>query len=183
MEHSIFWYIYCLPLYWIVLIIIFLVAVWIILGNLFQKKRFWTAVNRIIGIISLGVICYLTLCRNVKDNGEAILIPFYSFVEMKVQPEIGRQMLMNLFLFVPLGLSAPYAIECIVNNRLRTILISIGLAFGLSVLIESVQYLFKLGLCEMDDVITNTLGAAIGVVPYMITSRKTHMTDRSSPEI
>lgn len=170
MEHGIFWYIYRQPLYVIALAIILLVALWTLAGRLLYGRRIWTVLNRVIVIISIGTICYLTLRRNERETGELILIPFYSFVEMKEQPEIGRQMLMNLFMFVPLGLSAPFAIADIVKNRSRTILFSIGFAFVSSLLIECMQYFLKLRLCEVDDVITNTLGAVIGGIPYMIAS-------------
>lgn len=36
------------------------------------------------------------------------------------------------------------------------------LAIGLSFFIEGLQYFFGLGLCELDDVIGNSLGAWLG---------------------
>ena len=40
----------------------------------------------------------------------------------------------------------------------------IGFAFALSVLIETLQYLLGSGVTEVEDVILNTLGAALGTL-------------------
>lgn len=43
-----------------------------------------------------------------------------------------------------------------------------GILYGflLSVTVELLQYVFCLGYCEMDDVLHNTIGAAIGVLAF-----------------
>ena len=48
---------------------------------------------------------------------------------------------------------------------------TILIAAAFSTCIEAVQFIFKLGLCETDDVIMNTLGAAIGTLSYVATQR------------
>ena len=58
----------------------------------------------------------------------------------------------NIFLFIPFGLLFP-------SNRFRIVCFS---AMVFSIAIEVAQYLFMLGLAEIDDVICNTLGAAVG---------------------
>ena len=72
--------------------------------------------------------------------------------------EFFRELFMNALLYYPLGLSlsvflGPWAIL---------------VAFLTSVAIESWQYLSGSGLAQGTDVIMNTLGAAIGVLPYLI---------------
>ncbi len=81
-------------------------------------------------------------------------------------------MLMNIFLFVPLGLALPFTLPAKwKHNFLWAILI--GLAF--SCIIEALQYILALGRCEIDDVIMNTIGVAIGALAYKIsgTCKKT----------
>lgn len=75
-------------------------------------------------------------------------------------------MLMNVFLFVPFGLTAPNVLSRL--KRLWPVIFTVVSAFILSVAIEFTQYYFHLGRCEMDDVIMNTLGAAIGTVPVIL---------------
>lgn len=40
-----------------------------------------------------------------------------------------------------------------------------------STIIEATQYIFNLGWCELDDVITNTAGALFGFGCYVIVQR------------
>lgn len=62
----------------------------------------------------------------------------------------------NIVWFVPLGMALPQVFpKC---RFLRTVLL--GMVLSLS--IEGLQYLFFTGISDVDDVIFNTLGAAIG---------------------
>ena len=45
-------------------------------------------------------------------------------------------------------------------------------AFLFSISIEAIQYYLALGLCEVDDVIMNTLGTMIGTLAYFLSSRR-----------
>lgn len=62
-------------------------------------------------------------------------------------------MLMNAFLFVPVGLSLPNVLP----PKMHPV----------AVAVEAAQLWFHLGRCEVDDVILNTLGAAIGAAAYV----------------
>ncbi len=71
-----------------------------------------------------------------------------------VSSTIRQDILNNIWLFVPLG-AALYDPK----HRLRwvwAVLLSVG--------IEVLQYFFGIGLCELDDVFSNGLGAMIGYV-------------------
>ena len=72
--------------------------------------------------------------------------------------EFYREMFMNALLYYPFGLTL-------------TVLIgpwSILVSFLVSVTIESWQYLSGSGLAQGTDVIMNTLGAAIGTIPWFV---------------
>lgn len=71
-------------------------------------------------------------------------------------------MLMNIFLFEPIGLSLPN----ILPKKAHPVAATVIIAILSSVLIEAAQYCFCLGRCEIDDVIMNTLGTAIGGIAY-----------------
>lgn len=73
----------------------------------------------------------------------------------------------NLIWFVPLGLLLP-----IIGLKRKT---TFALGFLLSLLIEILQYLFAIGVTELDDLILNTLGCLIGIGVY---SFKIHTTER-----
>ena len=125
----------------------------------------------------------MTLFRNAYEGRVIYLIPFYSLYLARLQPEIYREMLMNVFMFLPVGLTLPYTVDVITDhflqtrkpirgfgfrNRLRLIGYSILLATAFSFCIEVFQALFALGTAEVDDVIMNTLGAVIGCLPFLV---------------
>ena len=63
------------------------------------------------------------------------------------------QYVQNILFFMPYGLLFPWK-----DNWKRVFMT----ALVLSISIELSQYIFNLGWCEVDDVISNTLGAMIG---------------------
>jgi glycopeptide antibiotics resistance protein len=77
-------------------------------------------------------------------------------------------MLMNVFLFVPIGLTVPFVLLDKVHNK---IMLSTLLGLGLGIGIEVMQFTFGLGRAEVDDVICNTLGVLIGSLSFLLFSR------------
>lgn len=77
---------------------------------------------------------------------------------------------MNIFLFVPLGLSLPYVLS-IKHGKYVTIK-SIVIGLLLSVIIECCQYCFCIGTCEVDDVIMNTFDIFIGSISFILYKKK-----------
>ncbi len=112
------------------------------------------------------VILYTTILTRTPGVPEAILTPFASLTAARIQPEIYREMLMNVFLFFPLGLTLSNALPRKWHRWLRIILTTfVGCA--LSAGIEYAQYRYALGLAETDDVICNTLGAFLGAASLL----------------
>ena len=83
------------------------------------------------------------------------------------QPELYREMLMNVFLFFPLGLTLSNSLPRKWHRWLRIILTTL-VGCALSAGIEYAQYRYALGLAETDDVICNTLGAFLGAASLLI---------------
>ena len=76
-------------------------------------------------------------------------------------------MQLNIILFMPFGMSLPF----ILPEKLRfKPLITVCIALIISVTIEVCQYIFNIGMSEVDDVIMNTLGTALGTVSYLLVS-------------
>ena len=101
------------------------------------------------------LILYLTIIsRNQGDEVKIQLTPFWSYALLN-DSQYRSQIYLNILLFVPFGC----LLQALFKSRLTTHLI---LAMALSVLIESLQYLLRIGMCEFDDVFHNVLGAAIG---------------------
>ena len=161
---ELFVFIYCQPLSRIVLCMFLLVFLWAYIGHWERSSLRWRIGNLILFAGAVAVVFYMTVYTRGEGSGEAVLKPFQSFQEAKIQPELYRSMLMNVFLFVPLGLTLPFALG---NGRLPE-LITILLSLVFSAGIEYMQYRYGLGWCEADDVIMNTLGAVLGVLAHCI---------------
>ena len=79
---------------------------------------------------------------------------FWSWRQWNIQK---NQILTNVVMFVPVGVISGYLWKWK----------GLWFAAGLSLLIEVLQLVSSRGLCELDDVIHNCLGAAIGIVVSM----------------
>ena len=162
--HKLALFIYRQPLHHIVLCMLLLVFLWSYLAYRQGSTLGWHLANGILFAGMIAIIFYMTVYTRGEGESEAILRPFQSFQEAKIQPELYRSMLMNVFLFVPLGLSLPFALG---RGRLSEI-ITVVVALALSAGIEYMQYRCALGRCEVDDVIMNTLGAAVGCMAHWL---------------
>ena len=80
---------------------------------------------------------------------------FWSHKVWSVQKE---QIIANILIFIPLGILA--------GSLWKWKGILVGL--GVSAAVEFLQLVSQRGLCELDDILHNTLGAFIGVSIYML---------------
>ena len=113
----------------------------ILFGLLFMKAHSLSSIN-IVPFHSISIILF-------SDNP---VLRAFAFSNV-----IG-----NIVLFVPLGVYLPLFIgeKNILKNVLWIILIS--------VLVEILQFIFKVGVSDIDDVILNGFGGFIGVIAYKI---------------
>lgn len=150
---------YVQPMYQVYIETIAMYLIWTIAMLLLRGK-----VRRIVAIVGTAlafvlILSYTVLFRSSGGTQELSLIPLISFLNAKKEPELYRTMYMNMLLFMPLGLSLPFAIS---DKSQHNILITVLVGNLLSVAIEACQYVFSLGRCETDDIIMNTLGVIIG---------------------
>ena len=159
-------HIYALPLHMVIFLMLVLLIVWAMLSqHKNQKKR--TIINAALCFIAAFIILYATILTRTPGNYELILTPFAALSAARQQPELYREMLMNIFLFFPLGLTLSNALPRKWHRWLRIILTTL-VGCILSAGIEYAQYRYALGLAETDDVICNTLGAFIGSTSLLI---------------
>ena len=123
----------------------------------------------IFAVLTLTFIVRETMVLRTPDNRRVILQPFREFEAMLTKPDHFfwfMQIMLNIALFIPFGFLLPT-----LNTRFKTPLATVMTGFLFSGLIETMQYITGRGLTEVDDVITNTLGAAIGYAFYYIMRR------------
>ena len=129
--------------------------------------RRWRWGNLVLVLLMAAAILYATLFSRAEGSTGLILTPFASLTAARQQPELYREMMMNVFLFFPLGLTLSNALPRKWHRWLRIILTTlVGCAF--SVGIEYAQYRYALGMAEVDDVICNTLGTFVGSTSLLV---------------
>lgn len=69
----------------------------------------------------------------------------------------------NVLAFVPFGFILP-----IIGKRLRSMWKVTALGFLMSLSVEFLQLMLKVGCCDVDDVLLNTLGALLGYILFVV---------------
>ena len=128
---------------------------------------------------------YCTTFSRVPNSGRMIdLRPFKTYFELFKEPlEGGGEvtglfawfmkdtsplvgLILNILLYYPLG----YLLPILFPKLKPKYVILIGCLCSIAT--EANQYIFKVGWCETDDVIHNTLGTAIGVWVWHLQSKR-----------
>ncbi len=102
----------------------------------------------------LVFIVYMTLMEREPGNGRLQLKLFWSYRLFWSHLRVRMEILNNIWLFVPLGT---------ILYRLFPRLYIVFVAVLISIVVEASQYLLGVGLCEVDDVVSNGLGGLIGI--------------------
>lgn len=142
----------------IYIIVLGCVILWLFIEFLINKINkpwsmlMWGAVNATGLLFALYCILFYTVLGRTPSD-QHIFTFFAPYTN-----EFYREMLMNAFLYFPFGLT------------LSTLIgpVSILVGFVVSLAIESWQYFAGTGVAQGTDVIMNTLGAAIGTIPWFI---------------
>ena len=113
-------------------------------------------------IAYLVFILFMTVMYREEADSKASLELFHSYRQFMVSAQKRYEILNNIWLFIPLGA----CLGTIAAEQKRCAVLLLPLLF--SVLIESAQYVFGIGLCDIDDVISNSLGALTGFVTAML---------------
>ena len=136
---------------------------------------------------------YFTLLSRVPDSGQYLeLQPFRTYgILFKSATEESTatgfaavfldntlpivSLILNILLYYPLGYLLPILFPKLMTKHV----ILIGCLCSIAT--EATQYLLKMGWCETDDVIHNTLGTAIGVWVWLWQSKRLNAQRRANP--
>ncbi len=105
------------------------------------------------------VLCAIVLFRETCIQRGYNLMPFWSYWdygEHSYFMEMFGENILNVLLFVPIGFLAGCGLRGMTFKKV------LFLGSGFSVFIELLQFIFKKGFCETDDIIHNILGCIIG---------------------
>lgn len=134
---------------------------WLLLSGRVHRKRQWLMSLLLAGYIFM-MMSYTVFCRYKGIYTQFFPVPFHNYAQNGLA-SICCEMLLNITMFVPVGFLLPLSIKKIHWCNILTF----GLA--LSLLIEILQWTYKCGSCETNDLINNTLGCMAG---YLLASWK-----------
>lgn len=124
--------------------------------RMFVRKA---SVYMFIGYVAL-VLCTTIIFRTEYDEMKYVLSPFKSYRGFYNQ--LLAQNILNVVLFMPIG----FCVGAALRKKHLWSVIKIGAALSLS--IEAVQLISKRGVCNIDDVIHNTLGCILGFACFLL---------------
>lgn len=139
-----------------------------------MKKKSTKKIIYFIFIIYLIVLVYFLFFSeglgrgNLSNNIGYNLKPFNEIKRyMSNKSQIGDfisnlNIYGNVLLFIPYGIILPFI------KRKRKVLGVIFSTMMFSITIELLQYIFKVGVFDIDDIILNTLGGFVGYIVYKI---------------
>lgn len=130
-------------------------------------------------------ILYMTMAWRETGTSRSRFELFWSYKQFLTSKSLRLEILNNVWLFVPFGIALR---DCLAETAgQKAILWTVLLCLLLSAGIETVQLIARIGLCEMDDVISNGLGGLIGAlassVTYQRVSRQKLVTERCSSSL
>jgi glycopeptide antibiotics resistance protein len=144
------------PLYVILSLLVIVTGVVVAL-YLRRKDRYSFIKNSLLTMLGgylFFVLCGTLLFRECSENMQYQFFPFWSYDEL--YNKIIAQLILNVIMFVPIG----FLLGALMNEIRWMQVIEMGCL--LSVMIEILQLLTRRGVCNIDDVIHNTIGCAIG---------------------
>jgi len=116
--------------------------------------------NKVLLTIYIVFIMFMTLMYREIGIGKLNLTLFWSYRRFLSSTALRMEILNNTWLFLPLG-----AIVYRLYPKWRVVLVPVVI----SIAIEAMQHILSVGLCELDDVISNGIGGIIGVmVCYLV---------------
>ena len=136
--------------------------------NFFNKnQRLILGLSFIIYLLALGYHLFLGDSLGRREILEFYRYNFTLFKEIIRYIEnidvIGARLVVlnlagNVFAFVPFGMFVGYFLRKKKFTFIKTTL----LGFAFTMLIEGIQLVTKVGICDIDDVVLNTIGVLIG---------------------
>lgn len=120
------------------------------------------------GYLLLSIVLFKTLespmdllTGNHPDYRSLNLIPFQDMWNSNLSASSNKTSIIgNIILFVPLGVFLKLSLSEQKLNPLKSILI----VLASSLLIETIQYIARIGVSDINDVILNTAGGMIGIL-------------------
>jgi len=120
-------------------------------------------------LVYILIVLRLTIFRGgTFDERQLNLAIFADLIDVYRNVGVGRFLWLffgNIGWFVPFGFLLPVLL------KRESFLKVIVMGFMFSLTIESLQFIFRVGVAELDDLILNTLGTAIGYLAFKFANK------------
>lgn len=153
----------------------------------YKKKRLFRFLGKVLFVLYIGFIIYFLLFSDVYGRSiEGMQEYHYNFELFKEikrfwynKEQIGlyavfANLLGNVLIFVPFGFFMPMA------SKYRSFLSTLFCSFALSFCVETFQLLNKVGSFDVDDLVLNTLGGAVGYIVFSICAAMRRKHDKKA---
>lgn len=146
------------------LVFMSILGLFLLLCGLVKNFRAINKTMLLLFILYMLMTSYMTIFNRRYGEQSDILLHFDSIEEAlrlhSVEPL--QHLAMNVAMFVPIGFLFPL----ILPEKLNKLSLVIPLGLMLSTLIETTQMLLRMGQCDLEDLVANTVGAIIGLLLY-----------------
>lgn len=148
--------------------VIFFIGYFIIYKKIMKGKKTFSKRKLLLYGVS---ICYMAIVFGAVFlsrggmYGVANLHLFSSYKEgyHEMDMSLLRNNALNIMLFIPLGFLLP-----IYSDKFKKVYTAVPIGFLVTLAIEVIQYITKMGIFEVDDIFNNTFGTLIGYCIFMI---------------
>lgn len=140
-----------------------------------MNKKIWRYVLVAALVMYLVILLRITVFRstfsfaNICTKGTINPAPFADLLDTLRTRGVGWFLYLfigNIVWFVPLGMLVP-CVSANMRSARRVVLLS----FFMSLIIEIAQYVFGTGISELDDLLLNTAGGAVGYAIFYVIRR------------
>lgn len=118
------------------------------------------ALSLLIPYLFLSIVATV-FTRSPSEEAQIMLEPFRTYRQYFTDEFTWFEIRANVLLFIPIGFLLPMVIK-------KPVWLPPIIGIGISVIIELIQLITHRGMCETDDVISNTIGFLIGYVVYFL---------------
>lgn len=105
----------------------------------------------------LLALLYITIFMRESGMSERLQMEVFHWIHTG-RKDSFTHVFQNIVLFVPVG----FLCAALPKTQQKVFVMSMSFGLLLSVLIETAQFVFRFGICDIDDIISNLAGAAIG---------------------
>ena len=131
-----------------------------------SENSIFFRIKRTFFILYMDVVYSMTVLMRIGSNAvrEIRMQPLFTLFYYRENGSVFMfwQGLINILMFLPIGFLCANLIRS--KRIVRKYLIICVCVILFSVIIEVEQYFLRAGVCEFDDILTNTIGGVIGMV-------------------